>query len=92
MSGRRNTQPKNRTPASFDSLGNSDSGAAVSGDSKEDEFHVSPAMDLQYQIETAYSEPSHKDSKWSPRQTMAFVIIVCGAFWFSVIWAVNSLF
>lgn len=30
--------------------------------------------------------------KWSARRTLAFVVVVCGAFWAAVIWAGFALF
>ena len=32
------------------------------------------------------------DSKWSPRQTLAFVLMTCGGFWAIFAWAMTKLF
>ena len=87
MSKRRNAQ---QTKSDQASLVANDVGTQAPEESVGDQFQVSPATDLQYQIETAYTEPSHKDAKWSPRQSMAFVILVCGIFWMAVIWALSA--
>ena len=45
---------------------------------------ASPATGLRYQIETAFSDPTADDTKWSARKTPIFLILVCGGFWFAI--------
>ena len=43
----------------------------------------SPAHALQERLESAFAEPVI-ENRWSPRQTLAFLVFTCGAFWGAV--------
>lgn len=43
---------------------------------------VSPALLLQQRIEASYA--ANDDERWSPRKTLAFIGLTCGAFWGAV--------
>ena len=48
----------------------------------------SPALRLRQRVESAFS-PS--EERWSPRRTLAFIVLVCGAFWATVVAVVLKL-
>ncbi|WP_107711740.1 hypothetical protein [Oceanicaulis sp.] len=51
----------------------------------------SPAHALQERLETAFAEPVI-ENRWSPRQTLAFLIFTCGAFWGAMVGGAIHLF
>ena len=44
----------------------------------------SPAHALQERLESAFAEPV-VENRWSPRQTLAFLVFSCGVFWGAMI-------
>lgn len=44
----------------------------------------SPAHALQERLESAFADPVVED-RWSSRQTLAFLVFTCGAFWGAMI-------
>ncbi len=55
---------------------------AVSDDMQGLVAHPGPARALQERLSTVDLRAS--DEKWSPRQTLSFIGLTCGAFWLSV--------
>ena len=48
----------------------------------------SPALGLRRLVEDAFSAP---EERWSPRRTLLFIVLVCGAFWAAVVAALFKL-
>jgi len=51
---------------------------------------ASPAAQLQDQLYEAFAQ-AEAHERWSYRRTAAFLLVTCGGFWASVIWAVTAL-
>ena len=45
---------------------------------------ASPAHALQERLHTAFAEPVI-ENRWSPRQTLVFLVFTCGVFWGAMI-------
>lgn len=63
-----------------------------------DQQHANPAMMLQQELAQAIAlgafDPREAayGKKWSPRRTLAFMFVTCGAFWCAVAYAIMKLF
>ena len=60
----------------------------------------SPPLDLQREVAAAVARGVFSDDvaapaggvKWSPRRTLAFLLVTCGGFWAAVAWAMLRFF
>jgi hypothetical protein len=50
--------------------------------------HASPARAMQANLARSFA---YGERRWSPRRTLAFVLLTCGGFWALVIWTAMSI-